>query len=85
MVKWFLKQIEEVQNMTKKTLEKLPAKVRDEIEYLKDQYRGYAQKEYYLLMDITMSRIIGYVRCLMDCGIISDVERRALFCYATLK
>lgn len=71
--------------MTKKTLEKLPVKVRKEIEYLKDLYRGYAQRNDYLLEGNARARIAGYVRGLMDCGIISEKERQVLICYTTLK
>lgn len=65
--------------MTKKTLSQLSDSVRNAIEALKADYKKETinRKE-------TRARASGYVKALADAKIITEQERKVLFCYITV-
>lgn len=61
--------------MTQKTLAKLPMNILIKVNRLKSNYDGSIE---------TRARICGYLDCLLDCGIITAIEKRCLHSYMTL-
>lgn len=68
--------------MTKQTLDKLPEGIRANIEYYKEAYNLFDTGSHY--KDEERSRMAGYVHGLRDAGLITEIERRELFCYMTV-
>ena len=65
--------------MTRKTLDKLPEKVRIRIErFHKDAKTDIRHRELYICKGS------GYLAGLQDAGIITEQERKILFCYLTV-
>ena len=67
--------------MTRETLNKLPANVREIIENLRKEYKnavGYNRK------GAKRERLAGYVMGLRDAGLITERERQILFVYGTV-
>lgn len=68
--------------MTKEILNKLPEGVRTNIEHYKEAYNLFDAGSHY--RDEERSRMADYVHGLRDAGLITEIERRALFCYMTV-
>lgn len=67
--------------MTREIIEKLPENVQDRIAGLKKQFK--ACTDYHRRYEMR-ERIAGYVDGLRDAGIVTEVERRIVYIYATL-
>lgn len=72
---------EENKGKTAKTLEKLPSKVREELEILKDLFKESTTPA---LREDNKAQFKGYVRALKDADIITETERKVLFCWFTV-
>ena len=64
--------------MTAEALKNLPDSCRIHLGLLKSDYSNDYKK------DETRVRISSYLEALRDSGVITEVEKRALFCYYTL-
>ena len=65
--------------MTQKVLDKLSDKVRKSIEMWKGRYHNER-----LDRKVSSGEARGYIKALVDTGVISDSEFRVLFCYITV-
>lgn len=67
----------------------LPAQVRQQIENYRDAYTrtadNYDDRTAMRLHEETMIRMGGYVLGLMHAGLLTEFERRAVYCYMTVK
>lgn len=73
----------------KEIVEGLPAQVRQQVEYYRDAYTrtadNYDDRDGMHLHEDTMARMSGYVLGLMHAGLLTEFERRAVYCYMTVK
>ena len=72
---------EETKGKTAKTLEKLPSKVREELEILKDLFKESTTPE---MREDNKAQFKGYIRALKDTDTITETERKLLFCWFTV-
>lgn len=68
--------------MTKQVLNKLPKEIRANIEHYKESYNLFDEGSSYKHEE--RSRMAGYIHGLRDAGLITETERRILFCYMTV-
>lgn len=65
--------------MTRETLEKLPANVRDHIESIRKDYKNNGLRK-----DDTRMHAYGYTLGLRDGGLITERQRQILYVYCTV-
>lgn len=70
--------------MTKKLLDKIPVKVRGQIEVYRKDYREAKKYDKHWILDETRAMASAYCKGLMDAGLITDRERQLLFTYTTV-
>ena len=70
--------------MTEKILDKIPVKVRGQIEVYRKDYNEAKRYDKRWIMNETMARASAYCKGLMDAGLITDRERQLLYIYTTV-
>ena len=65
--------------MTKEILNRLPETIRLHIDELKKNYNNPN-----INLNVSRAGSIQYLTGLMDAGLITEVEKRTLFCYTTI-
>ena len=64
--------------MTRELLNSLSEPIRNRIEYLKENASDPRYRELYV------NKALGYIEGLRDAGVITENERKAIFCYVSL-
>ncbi len=67
--------------MTKKAIEKIPTHCKNTIETYSELIKIDDRKGMLQLLTEDRNKLRGYLQCLRDMGILSEVETRALFLY----
>lgn len=71
-------------NYTEKALNKLSGNIRSNIEEYKRLYKQYSGMNKRSETDKAKAKAAGYLSALRDCNVITEQEKRAIYCYVTL-